>query len=276
MCVDSSSCVQKGPDRTKPSQKRYRPRLRSRDKVNGRGHAILRLNAPWNRCAVAGSVSRRMPSKRGASERLVERALDALSRALTESGAPWMVIGGIAVIARGVRRFTTDIDAAVRGDAIRPATLLEVFRKHGIVPRIRDALSFADANLVLLLRHDKTGVDLDVSFAWSGFEHEALAGRTLADFGSVRVPMCTAADLVVFKAIASRPVDWADAEALLALYPDIDIARARRRVAELSALAEAPHVLEAFDALVLARKATKAKGSLRPVRRKSKKPRRRP
>jgi hypothetical protein len=29
-----------------------------------------------------------------------------------------MVIGGIAVIARGVRRLTTDIDAAVRGDAI--------------------------------------------------------------------------------------------------------------------------------------------------------------
>jgi len=148
VCVDSSSCVQKGPDRIRPSQKRYRPRLRSRDKANGRGHAILRLNAPWNRCAVAGSVSRRMPSKRGASERLVERALDALSRALTESGAPWMVIGGIAVIARGVRRFTTDIDAAVRGDAIRPAKLLEVFRKHGIVPRIPDALSFADANLV--------------------------------------------------------------------------------------------------------------------------------
>jgi hypothetical protein len=215
-----------------------------------------------------------MPSKRGRSERLLERALDALSRALTESGAPWMVIGGIAVIARGVRRFTTDIDAAVRGDAVRPKKLLEVFRKHGIVTRIPRALSFADANLVLLLRHERTGVDLDVSLAWSAFEHEALAGSTLADFGSIRVPMCTAADLVVFKAIASRPVDLADAEALLALYPDIDTARARRRVAELSALADAPQVLKEFDALVAARNPAKTKRSVRSARPASKRPRR--
>lgn len=209
-----------------------------------------------------------MPSKRGGSERLVERALDALSRALTESGAPWMVIGGIAVIARGVRRFTTDIDAAVRGDAIRPAELLDIFRKHGIVPRIPDASSFAQKNLVLLMRHDETGVDLDVSFAWSAFEHEALADRTLTDFGSVRVPMCTPANLIVFKAIAGRPVDLADAEALLTLYPDIDIARARRRVADLSLLAEAPQILEGFDALVAARKTSTTRRTRRSTAKK--------
>lgn len=215
-----------------------------------------------------------MPGKRR-SEHLIELALGALSRALTESGAPWMVIGGIAVVARGVRRFTTDIDAAVRGDAIRPEKLLEIFRKHGIVPRISDALRFAHANLVLLLRHDETGVDLDVSFAWSAFEHEALAESTFADFGSVSVPMCTPGDLVVFKAIASRPVDLADAEALLALYPDIDLERTRHRVAELSALAEAPQVLRAFDALIAARRVTKARRSVRTPRPTSKKRRRR-
>jgi hypothetical protein len=215
-----------------------------------------------------------MPGKRGASKRLIERALGALSRALNESGAPWMIIGGIAIITRGVRRFTTDIDAAVRGDAVRPKKLLEIFKKHGIVPRIRNASSFADANLVLLVRHAKTGVDLDISFAWSAFEHEALAERTLAAFGSVRAPMCTAADLVIFKAIASRPVDLADAEALLALYPDIDVARARRRVVELSALAEAPQILKAFDGLIATRKILRPKRSKRTARSVTK-PRRR-
>jgi hypothetical protein len=211
-----------------------------------------------------------MPSKRR-GERLIELALDALSRALTESRAPWMVIGGIAVIARGVRRFTTDIDAAVRGDAIRPEKLLEIFRKHGIVPRIPDALSFAQANLVLLLRHDESGVDLDVSFAWSAFEHEALAESTLVDFGSVKVPMCTATDLIIFKAVAGRAVDLADAESLFALYPDIDVARARRRVTELSALAEAPRILEAFDELVASQTTTIARRSVRTPRATSKK-----
>lgn len=193
-----------------------------------------------------------MPSKRAKGERLLEDALDALATGLTECAAPWMVIGGVAIIARGVRRFTTDIDAAVRGDAIQPAQLLNLLAKHGIIPRIDEALRFAEANLVLLLRHEATGVDLDVSFAWSAFEQDALAASTVTPFGRVRAPMCTPENLVVFKAIAGRPKDVEDAEALLALYPDIDRAQVRKRVSELALLAEAPEMVEALD-LLLAR-----------------------
>ncbi|HEX3597630.1 MAG TPA: nucleotidyl transferase AbiEii/AbiGii toxin family protein [Polyangiaceae bacterium] len=209
-----------------------------------------------------------MPGKSARGNRLLEDALEALARALTESGAPWMVIGGIAIIARGVRRFTTDIDATVRGDAVRPEKVVEALRSHGIAPRIDDALSFARVNLVLLVRHEPTGVDLDVSFGWSAFEHEALATCTLTKFGSVRIPVCTPENLVVFKAIAGRPKDAEDAEALLALYPEIDIARVRKRVAELSALAEAPELLTGFDTLAAAARpaATSASRATRPTR----------
>lgn len=51
-----------------------------------------------------------MPAKRASVERRLEDALDALIEALTETGAPWMIIGGIAVIARGVRRFLPTIE----------------------------------------------------------------------------------------------------------------------------------------------------------------------
>jgi hypothetical protein len=192
-----------------------------------------------------------MPGKRVRSDRLLEAALEALSGALTQLQVPWAVIGGIAVIARGVRRFTTDIDVAVRGDAISVDLLLRGLAAFSIFPRIDDALSFAEANLVLLLRHQESGVDLDVSLAWSAFEHDALASSTLTSFGRVRAPMCTAESLVVFKAIAGRPKDTEDAEALLALHPNIDRERARRRVAELSELAEAPELLAAFDRLLV-------------------------
>ncbi len=191
-----------------------------------------------------------MRERSGQVERVLEDALTALAGALDAAGAPWMIIGGIAVIARGVRRFTTDIDAAVQGDAVTIERLLTIFARHQIAPRIEDAAAFAHENLVLLLRHTPTGVDLDISLAWSPFEQEALAASTKASFGRVSVPMSTPEDLVVFKAIAGRPKDVEDAEALLVLHPSIDIARTRARVAELAVLAEAPELVESFDAAI--------------------------
>ena len=137
-------------------------------------------------------------------DRLLQGALRDLASALTATGARWMVIGGIAVIARGARRFTADIDAAVRGDEVDVDTLLAVFAKKRIAPRIEHAARFARENLVLLLRHLPSGVEFDVSLAWTEFEHEAIAAATVAAFGPVKAPMARPEDLVVFKAICTR------------------------------------------------------------------------
>src|SRR5215468_2335917 len=152
-----------------------------------------------------------MRSKRGRGEQKLEAALADLAAALNATAVPWMVIGGIAVIARGVRRMTTDIDAAVRGDQLDIASLLKALAKKQIIPRIRDAERFASESLVLLLKHQPTGVELDVSTAWTDFELEALAACSLTTFGAARAPMAQAEDLVVFKAIAGRPKDMQDA-----------------------------------------------------------------
>jgi hypothetical protein len=160
-----------------------------------------------------------------------------------------MIIGGIAIIARGVRRMTTDIDVVVRGDAVAVETLLAILAERGIEPRIPDALAFARRSLVLLVRHRPTGVDLDVSLAWSAFEHGALERREDARYAGVVAPIATAEDLVVLKAIAARPKDYEDAETLLLLHPEIDVRRARRHLAELAELAGAPELTAAFDAV---------------------------
>jgi hypothetical protein len=189
-------------------------------------------------------------SKPGRGERKLEQALAGLVGALHETGIPWMVIGGIAVIARGVRRMTTDIDAVVRGDRTSPGALLRILARKLIVPRIENAEVFAQETFVLLLRHEPTGVEFDVSLAWTAFEHEALDARTDAKYGSVIAPMARPEDLVLYKAFAARPRDIEDATTLLLMYRDIDLARVRRRLGELAALADRPALVVGLEAMI--------------------------
>lgn len=158
-----------------------------------------------------------------------------------------MVIGGIAIIARGVRRMTIDIDVVVRGGDATIEELLAGCAAHGIEARVDDAAAFARRTLVLLLRHEATGVELDVSLGWSGFEREALEARSEVAYGAVVVPMSAPEDLMIFKAIAGRPRDIADLEALLLLHPKVDLPRVRRRVGELAELAEAPELCDGLE-----------------------------
>jgi predicted nucleotidyltransferase len=180
----------------------------------------------------------------------LEKALAEIASALRAAGVSWMVIGGIASIARGVRRMTTDIDVVVRGDETTPAAMLHAFTTKRIVPRIADAEAFANERLVLLLRHEPTGVDLDLSFGWTTFEHEALEARSEAAYGSVVAPMARAEDLVIFKAMAARPKDIEDATALMLMHKEIDVARVRRHLAELAALADEPTLTSGLDAVI--------------------------
>jgi hypothetical protein len=145
---------------------------------------------------------------------------------------------------------TTDIDAVVLGDAVDTAKLLRLLARHAVRPRIEGAEAFAEKNLVLLLRHVPSGVDLDLSLGWTDFEREAIASSTLAAYGRASYPMARAEDLVVFKALAARPKDIEDAAALILMHPTIDLARVRRRLAELAALAEEPALVEALDQVI--------------------------
>jgi hypothetical protein len=101
-------------------------------------------------------VSRRKKDRLG-------EALVALEKAFVARATPHMIIGGVAVIARGVPRLTRDIDAAVPGADNDLSDLLPAVRRQKIFPRIPDAETFARETQVLLLEHRPTAVEIDLS-----------------------------------------------------------------------------------------------------------------
>lgn len=178
-------------------------------------------------------------------------ALQALVAALEDLHAPAMIIGGVAVIARGVPRTTLDIDATVWGEGLDIQQTVRAFGAHGIAPRIDDAVTFAREHQVLLLRHEASGTPIDLTVAWLPFEQQALARATRVDLGSVSAPVALPEDLIVYKAVAWRDQDRSDIERLLRLhYREIDLQRVRGLVAQFATALDAPERIAEFEAIL--------------------------
>lgn len=162
-----------------------------------------------------------------------------------------MVIGGIAVIARGVPRQTIDVDATVWGRATTVRDLLTALEAHDIVPRIPDAEDFARRRQVLLLLHRPSGTQLEISLAWLPFEEEAIGRASAVLFRDVSVPVAQPQDLIVYKAVAWRDRDKADIERLLILHGQgLDLDRIRDLVRQFAEALEEPERIREFEALL--------------------------
>jgi nucleotidyltransferase AbiEii toxin of type IV toxin-antitoxin system len=162
-------------------------------------------------------------------------ALDALRDGLEEFGQPWMVIGGVAVIARGLARLTLDVDASVLAPSASLPRLTETLARHWVVGRIDGALEFAQEHLVLLLHHSFSGVPIDVNLARLPFEEQAIRHAERVDWAGVTIPVPRADDLVIYKLAAARPRDFADAETLLLLHGrSMDVPRVVATVGEFA------------------------------------------
>lgn len=155
---------------------------------------------------------------------------------LRRSGHHWAVVGGLAVSARTVPRFTKDIDLAVAVSddreaeqlipqvvpgGYRIATLIEQ-TATGRLATVRLALSAGDADDAVV----------DLLFASSGIEPEVVAAADPLDlFPGLTVPVATIGHLIALKVLArnddTRPQDAIDPRALLveASAGDLQVAR---------------------------------------------------
>ncbi len=131
------------------------------------------------------------------------------------------------------------------------AQMLETGGRHGFEPRIADALEFARASRVLLLVHRPTGIELDLSFAALPFERELIERAVERTVRGVVFRVATAEDIIVMKALALRPRDVADIEAILDATPELDLERVRGLLRAFTEALEADDFAAEFERILL-------------------------
>ena len=162
---------------------------------------------------------------------------------LQSKDVPGIIIGGVAASLLGRPRLTRDIDALVLLDSKVWADFLNAGIKFGFVSRLPDSLQFAEKARVLLVRHEHSGIDVDISFGALPFEEEAIRHAVMVEVGGIEIPLPTPEDLVIMKAIAHRSRDLSDIESILDATPELDIKRILQLVTEFSDVLEMPEIL---------------------------------
>ncbi len=170
--------------------------------------------------------------------------LEALQRVLDHFGGRGMVIGGIAASLLGKPRLTVDIDAVILLSIQDLPSLIQAAKEEGLDPRIDKADDFARRHHVLLLRHIKTGIPVDISLGMLPFEIEAVERSVEHSVGGVTFRVPTAEDLIILKAVAHRPKDLLDIQAIIENYPDLDRARIEYWVKDFAQTLEMPEIWE--------------------------------
>jgi predicted nucleotidyltransferase len=176
-------------------------------------------------------------------------ALRAVMTWLREERIPGAIIGGVAASLVGRPRLTADVDAIVLVDDGDWERAIGSAARYGLTPRIADVLEFAMRTRVVLLRHENSGIDVDVSLGALEFEREVIERASIVSVGSLQLRLATAEDLIIMKALARRPRDIADIEALLTTHPDSDLRRIRHYLREFSSILAMPEIHEEFEAI---------------------------
>lgn len=173
---------------------------------------------------------------------------------LQATHVPGAIIGGVAASLLGRPRVTRDIDAVVLLDEKDWVPFLGTGMQLGFVPRLSDPLGFAHTARVLLVRHESSGIDIDIAFGALPFEEEAISRAVWRDIGGISLPLPVPEDLIIMKAVAHRPRDMADIESILDAHPKLDRRRVRRWVDKFSTALDTPEILQDLNALLAQRK----------------------
>lgn len=199
-------------------------------------------------------LKERLKMRRSRELKILLEPISALEKVMKQSKCKWMIIGGVAASLLGKPRFTADIDAIATIEDEEILGILKSASKRGFMPRIKKPIEFAKRNRVLLLKHIKSNVNLDLSLGTLPFEKAAIEKSRLQRIDGVSFYLPTSEDLVIFKAIAHRPQDIMDIQEIINNNPEINRVYIKKKVKEFARFLEMPEVWEDIKNIVISKK----------------------
>ena len=161
------------------------------------------------------------------------RSIESIVQVLNASGSRYLIVGGLAVVAHGLVRFTADLDLVLDPDAAALTTAIAALVGLGYRPRAPVEFSeFADSEArsrwvrekgltvfsVYSPEHPATEVDLFVEMPFDFEQAHARAARFEIAPG-LEASFVGLRDLIAMKRKAGRPQDLQDIAGLESLGP---------------------------------------------------------
>lgn len=197
---------------------------------NGEGYMNPRWGPPVQAPApIIGGLRGRSKLQWG---RVKVASIESIARGLNDASVPFVIVGGLAVVAHGYGRQTQDIDLVVPMDPGTVRGMFAALARLGYAPRIPVAAEdvadpgtrarwIAERGMVVLAFHSEAHADTPVDvFMQEPFdfeaEHAAADIREIAPGLPVRIVRL--ATLLSMKERAGRPQDRADVAELLRIH----------------------------------------------------------
>lgn len=137
-----------------------------------------------------------------------------LQRKLAKAGIPSAIIGGIAISAWGEPRFTGDVDLKVLVERDEAKKLLGVLEPEYKLTHKNpeDAIR----RLGYIFVQDSDNVRLDLLLSDTEFDRQVIAhAQDIQIVPRIKLRMCTAEDLIIYKMISTRSRDIADVQSVI-------------------------------------------------------------
>lgn len=181
-------------------------------------------------------------NKSGSFDQAYLKAVQALVELLDNTHTPYVVIGGLAVTLTAKPRFTEDIDIVIWVESSARARVMEQAGLHGFTPRVEKPLEFAAQTNMLLLKHDPTEIDIDLSCGALPFELEMIERARSIDLPGMTLRVATTEDLIITKAVALREQDVADIKTLIDASDALDDTRITHWLTQFAEVLENPEI----------------------------------